>query len=71
MNSMGLKVHLPMILYINNKGAKDFMHIWSVDGRTRHIKIKQYFLQKLKETGIIECCWKSGSEMWSDVFTKN
>eukprot|EP00957_Ditylum_brightwellii_P197493 15047311-Ditylum_brightwellii.AAC.1 len=38
MNSMGLKIYLLMILYINNKSAKDFVHNWSVGGRTRHIK---------------------------------
>eukprot|EP00957_Ditylum_brightwellii_P007885 597133-Ditylum_brightwellii.AAC.1 len=38
MNGMGLKAHLPMILYIDNKGANDFVHNWSVGGRTRHIK---------------------------------
>eukprot|EP00957_Ditylum_brightwellii_P139063 10599266-Ditylum_brightwellii.AAC.1 len=47
MNSMGLKVQLPMILYIDNKGANVFVHNWSVGGRTRHIKVKQYFLHEL------------------------
>eukprot|EP00957_Ditylum_brightwellii_P042920 3249511-Ditylum_brightwellii.AAC.1 len=38
MNCMGLKVKLPIILYLDNKGAKDLINNWSVGGRTRHIK---------------------------------
>eukprot|EP00957_Ditylum_brightwellii_P104331 7946765-Ditylum_brightwellii.AAC.1 len=63
MNGMGLKVHLPMILYIDNKGVNDSMYNWSVRGRTRHINVKQYFLHKLCKAGIIECRWKIGDEM--------
>jgi hypothetical protein len=29
---MGLKVKKPMLLYINNKGAKDLANKWSVGG---------------------------------------
>eukprot|EP00957_Ditylum_brightwellii_P188132 14322432-Ditylum_brightwellii.AAC.1 len=71
MNCMGLEVKLPMILYLDNKGAKDLVNNWSVGGRTRHIKVKQYFLRELKEAGLIECCWKSGDDMRSDIFIKN
>ena len=71
LNSMGLKVKLPMILYLDNKGAKDFINSWSIGGRTRHIEVKQYFLRELKEGGILVCKWKSGNEMESDIFTKN
>jgi hypothetical protein len=37
----------------------------------RHVEVKQYFLRELKEAGIIECHWKKGEDMTSDVFTKN
>eukprot|EP00957_Ditylum_brightwellii_P071614 5444595-Ditylum_brightwellii.AAC.1 len=49
LNGMGLKVELPMMLYLNNKGAKDFVNNWSIEGHTRHIEVKQYFLRELKE----------------------
>eukprot|EP00957_Ditylum_brightwellii_P000117 8301-Ditylum_brightwellii.AAC.1 len=68
---MGLKVELPMILYISNKGAKDFVNNWSVGGSTRHVEVKQYFLQELKEASILECKQKSGSNIVSDSFTNN
>ena len=54
LNEPGLKVELPMKLYIDNKGAHDLCHSWASGGRTRHIEVKQYFLRELKEAGIIK-----------------
>eukprot|EP00957_Ditylum_brightwellii_P187247 14260981-Ditylum_brightwellii.AAC.1 len=71
LNNMGLQVKLPIVLYIDNKGAKDFVSNWSVGGRTWHIEVKQYFLREIREAGIVECCWKSGDDMCLDIFTKN
>jgi len=71
MTSMGLKVKLPMVLEVDNKGCVDFCNNWSVAGRTRHIEVKQYFLRDLKEEGILKVKWKSGGNMTSDIFTKN
>jgi hypothetical protein len=51
--SMGLKVKKPMILEIDNKGAVDLTHNWSVGVRTRHVEVRQYFLRDLKEDRII------------------
>ena len=69
--SIGLQVKLPMILYVDNKGAVDLANNWSVSGRTRHIQVRQYFLRQLKETNQIIVRWTSGSEMPADLFTKN
>jgi len=71
LNAMQLKVKLPMYLYVDNKGAKELCNNWSVGGRTRHVEVKQYFLRELKEAGLIEVRWVKGSDMTSDVFTKN
>ena len=40
LESIGLKVELPMMLYVDNKGAKDLMNNWSVGGRTRHVDVR-------------------------------
>ena len=69
--SMGLKVKKPMILYVDNKGAKDLVNNWSVGRRTRHIECRQYFLRELKEQGLINVVWIAGVDMSSDIFTKN
>ena len=71
LNCLGLKVKLPMRLEIDNKGAKDITHNWTVGGRLRHVEVKMFFLRELKEAGLIECFWKKGDDMTSDVFTKN
>ena len=59
LESMGLKVKLPMILRVDNKGAKDLLNNWSVGGRTRHIEVKQYFIRDLKVDEISKVEWFS------------
>eukprot|EP00957_Ditylum_brightwellii_P069190 5254010-Ditylum_brightwellii.AAC.1 len=60
-----------MVLYLDNKGAKNFVNNWSIGGMTQRIEVKQYFLWELKKEGILFCKWKKGREMTSDIFTKN
>jgi hypothetical protein len=69
--SMGLKVQLPMILEIDNKGAKDLIDNWSVGGRLRHVEVKQFFLRELKEQGLLKVKWLCSESNTSDIFTKN
>ena len=60
-----------MILEIDNKGAVDIANGWSTNGQTRHVDVRLYFLRELKEAGIIETRWIRGTDMCSDLFTKN
>ena len=69
--SMGLKVQLPMLLEIDNKGAKDLIDNWSVGGRLRHVEVKQFFLRELKEQGLLKVKWLNSENNTSDIFTKN
>ena len=69
--SIGLEVRIPMILNVDNKGARDLMNNWSVGGRTRHIDVKYYFLRDLKEQNIVKVEWIPSGENSSDMFTKN
>jgi hypothetical protein len=71
LESIRLRVHLPMILEVANKGALDLVNNFSVGGRTRHIETRQYYLRELKEQGAISVIWKAGSENLSDMYTKN
>ena len=68
---MGLKVKLPMILEMDNKGAVDLANNWSVGGRTRHVDVSQCFLRELKESKIMDTRWIKGTKNKADVFTKN
>ena len=69
--SIGLEVTIPMILNVDNKGARDLMNNWSVGGRTQHINVKYYFLRDLKEQNIVKVEWIPSGENSSDMFTKN
>jgi len=71
LESMGLKVKKPMILWMDNKGALDLSNNWSVSGRTRHVDVRYYFLRELKEAEIILTKWVSSEENCTDLFTKN
>jgi hypothetical protein len=69
--SIGLKVELPMILEMDNRGAVDLVNSFSVRGHTQHINIKQCFLQELMEAKVLVVKWIPGSENEADIFTKN
>ncbi len=71
LESIGLKVELPMILEMDNKGAADLLNSFSVGGRTRHIDVKQCFLRELKQAKVLVVKWNPGSENEADIFTKN
>jgi hypothetical protein len=44
LQSLGLKVKLPMVLEMDNQGAVNLANNWSVGGRTRHIDVNSVFL---------------------------
>ena len=71
MESIGLKVKLPMVLETDNKGTADLANSWSIGGRTRHIDVRQVFLRELKEAGVIKVIWVAGCDNDADIFTKN
>jgi hypothetical protein len=69
--SMGLKVKLLMILCVDNQGVQELVNNWSVGGQTRNDATKAMFLRELKEWGLIVVKYLPGSEMCTDLFTKN
>ena len=69
--SMGLEVELPMLVEMDNSGARDLANSWSVGGRTRHVDVRMFFLWELKEDGQLAFKHVSGTENESDIFTKN
>ena len=71
LESMGLKVKLPMILEVDNKATVDLANNLNTGGRTRHVEVKQYYLRELKELKVLEVRWIAGSENETDMFTKN
>ncbi len=72
LESMGLKVKLPMILKMDNKGAVDLANNRSVGGHTRHVDVRQCFLRvrELKESKIIDIRWIKGTKKKADVLQR-
>eukprot|EP00957_Ditylum_brightwellii_P185444 14120424-Ditylum_brightwellii.AAC.1 len=68
---MGLKVELPMKLYIDNSGAVDLANNLIAGGRITHMETIMFFLRDLKEAGILHINWTSGEDNPVDMFTKN
>jgi hypothetical protein len=71
LESIGLKVQLPMVLEVDNKGVVDLANNWSVGGRTRHISVRVNFIRELKEQGLLCVVWIPMDENSADLFTKN
>jgi hypothetical protein len=57
LESMQLKVKLPMVIECDNKGAVDLVNGYQVGGGTKHIDIRTYFVRDLKDDGIIVVKW--------------
>jgi hypothetical protein len=71
LESMGLKVKLPMTLYMDNKGGVDIFNNWSIAGHTRAVSVRFAYIRELKEQGILEIKWIKGDDNSADIYTKN
>jgi hypothetical protein len=71
LESMGLRVKLPMLLYMDNKGGVDLFNGWSIAGNTRSISVRLAYMRELKEQGILVIQWLKGHDNPVDIFTKN
>ena len=57
LESLGLKVKLPMTLWMDNKGGVDIFNNWSIAGNTRAVSVRFAFIRELKESKILrELC---------------
>ena len=68
---IGIQVELPMILEVDNQGAVDLTNNWSSGWRICHVYVRQNFLRKLKEDGILIVKWIPGPKNDADLHTKN
>jgi hypothetical protein len=71
LESILLKVKLPMVLYTDSRSVIDLINNWSVGGRLRHVATKTMFLRELKELGWLVLEHTPGSLMRTDLMTKN
>ncbi len=71
LESLGLKVKVPMILEMDNQGAVYLANNWSIGGRKRHIDVQSVFLREMKEAGVLVIKWIVGAVNEADILTKN
>ena len=71
LESLGLKVKLPMVLWMDNKGGVDIFNNWSIAGNTRAVSVQFAYICELKENGMLEIKWKQGGVNCAGLFTKN
>ena len=71
MESLGLRVKLPMVLEMDNQRAVYLANNWSIGGRTRHIDVQSVFLRELKDVDVLVIKWIAGAVNEADIFTKN
>ena len=71
LESLRLKVKLPMVLEMDNQGAVYLANNRSIGGRTRQIDVQSVFLRELKEAGVLVIKWIAGAIHEADIFTKN
>ena len=71
LNSLSLKVKLPMVMETDNKGVVEFIDYWSIDGNTKHVETRMHYMRELKEDNIVKLYWipREGNE--SDLLVKN
>ena len=69
--SLGLKVKLPMVLMVDNMATVHLANNLTAAGRTRHVEVRQFFLRELKTEGVLVVRWIAGTKNESDLFTKN
>ena len=71
LESLELEVELPMVLEMDNSSAVDIANSWSVGGRMHHVDMRNYFLRKLKDQGLLVIRHIAGESNDADIFTKN
>jgi hypothetical protein len=71
LESLELRVKLPMILKMDPQGAVYLVNNWSIGDRTRHIDVQSVFLRELKEAGVLVIKWIAGAVNEADIFIKN
>ena len=71
LESLKFKVELPMVLEMDNSGSVDMANSWSVSGRTRHMDVRNYFLRKLKDQGLLVIKHIPGDTNDANIFMKN
>jgi hypothetical protein len=68
---MGYKINFPIMIKVDNVGAIYLANNHTTSQRTKHIDIRQHFVRKFIEDGIMKLIFVKSEDNDADVFTKN
>jgi len=71
LESMGMKVKLPIVCRVDNTGAIFIAENATTSSRTKHIDTRYHFVRELTEEGFIKILFVKTKENIADMFTKN
>jgi hypothetical protein len=71
LESMGIKVELPITVYVDNVGAIFMSENVTATSRTRHVDARHHFVREFVEDGYIKIIFVRSEDNKSDGFTKN
>ena len=71
LDSIGIKVELPIVVRCDNVGAIFMAENSSSGVRTRHIDTRYHFIREHIEDGFIKIVFVRSCENVGDIFTKN
>jgi len=71
LESMGVKVELPIVVRVDNIGTIFMAENSSATSRTRHIDTRTAFVRQYVEEGFIKVIFVKSAENHADPFTKN
>ena len=69
--SMGLKIKLPIVIRVDNVGAIYIANNHTISQRTKHIDIRAHFVREFIEDGILKIVFIRSEDNDADIFTKN
>jgi hypothetical protein len=71
MDSMGIKVQLPIAIHVDNVGAIYLSNNYTTSQRTKHIDVRVHFVRQYIEEGIFKIVFVKSEDNDADIFTKN
>jgi hypothetical protein len=67
---LGIKIKLPILIYGDNKAARDFGKVFKTTQLSKHIDIKCHIIREQRELGNVDLPWVKSADNWADIFTK-
>ena len=71
LESMGIKVEIPIIVRVNNNGAIFMSENVVVSQRTKHVDVRYKFVNEFVEDGFLKIRFMRSEDNDADIFTQN